>query len=177
MKKMFYALCALVLAMTVTGCLGNNVEDKYKDERNANLDWYNAQKASGEYTTIIASWDPMAEVLMKWYNDTMLTKDNYRPLFTSTVDVKYKGCTYDGTPFDSSYLRTSPADSIYRDMVSNGIEGWAIALMHMHVGDSCHVIIPYAQAYGATEISDEIIPYSMLQFDIKLVSIYAYETK
>ena len=95
-------------------------------------------------------------------------------MYTSTVDVKYIGHLYDGTAFDSSYINTYPADSIYRTTLSSVIEGWTIALTNMHVGDSCEVLIPYQHAYGSSEHGD-IKPYSALQFNIKLVYIPGYE--
>ena len=177
MKKLFYTVILAVLAVTMLdSCLGNNVYDEYKDWRQKNDEWFSRQAASGQYTKVTAPWDPSATVLMRWHNDRNLTKDNLMPLITSTVDVKYYLRLYDGTPVDSSYYMTSPADSIYRSMVNSNVEGWMIALTNMHVGDSCMVIIPYQQAYGSTKRSDVLIPYSSLMFDVKLVNIYKYKT-
>ena len=176
MKKFLYITLAAVMAVTMLdSCLGNNVYDEYKDWRETNAEWYYQQAASGQYTEAIAQWDPSAQVLIKWHNDRSLTEGNLSPLITSTVDVKYQGRLYNNTPFDSSYLNTSPADSIYRCKVNENIEGWMIALTRMHVGDSCTVIIPYPQAYGSSKKSDLVLPYSMLVFDIKLVDIVGYK--
>ena len=177
MKKFFYMVIMAVVAITMLdSCLGNNVYDEYKDWREKNDEWYSQQAASGQYTKVTAAWDPSANVLMRWHNDRQLTKDNLMPLITSTVDVKYYLRLYDGTPVDSSYYMTSPADSIYRSMVNQNVEGWMIALTNMHVGDSCTVVIPYPQAYGSTKRSDVLIPFSSLVFDVKLVDIYKYKT-
>ena len=175
MKKFFYiaVLAVLVLPM-LNSCLGKSVEDEYKDWRVTNEEWFDLQAASGKYTMITASWDPSARVLMRWHNDTMLTRDHLKPLITSTTDVKYKLSLYNGTPVDSSYASISPADSIYRSAVNTNLEGWMIALTHMHVGDSCTVIIPYPQGYGATKMNNVLVPYSTLIFDVKLVDIYKY---
>ena len=115
-----------------------------------------------------SSWDHSIYVLMKYYNDTSLNRDAQSPYQTSTVDVIYKGMLYDGTPFDSSYLRT---DSIYRTQVKQNIKGWIIALEQMKVGDSCRVIIPQTLGYGAQYMSSLILPYTTLVFDMKLVDI------
>ncbi|MBR3451240.1 MAG: FKBP-type peptidyl-prolyl cis-trans isomerase [Muribaculaceae bacterium] len=177
MKKFFYtAIMAIVAITSLNSCLGKSIEDEYKGWREKNVEWYERQAASGQYTRMIASWDPSAQVLMRWHNDTMLTRGNLKPLITSTVDVKYRLTLYDGTPVDSSYLAASPADSIYRAKVSANVEGWMIALTRMHVGDSCTVIIPYQQGYGSTKRSDVLVPYSTLVFDMKLVDIYKYKT-
>ena len=175
MKKFFYTVIMAIVALTMLdSCLGKSVSDEYKDWREANDEWYGRQAASGQYTTVIAPWDPSAQVLMRWHNDTMLTRNNLKPLVSSTVDVKYRLRLYDGTAMDSSYLFTSPADSIYRALISSNVEGWMIALTHMHVGDSCSVVIPYHQGYGST-MKGDIKPYSNLIFDLKLVDIYKYK--
>ena len=176
MKKLFHTVLLAAVAMTMlNSCLGDNVYDEYKDWRETNDAWYQQQAASGQYTMVTAKWDPTAQVLMRWHNDTMLTRDNLKPLITSTVDVKYHLSLYDGTPVDSSYLMTSPADSIYRTVPANNIEGWMIALTRMHVGDSCTVIVPYHQGYGSYKQSSVLLPFSMLVFDMKLEDIYKYK--
>lgn len=162
-----------VVAITMlNSCLGNSVEDEYKNWRETNDKWLEEAIASSKYTKVVAPWDPSALVLMKWHNDTMLTRNNLKPLITSTVDVKYRLTLCDGTRVDSSYTSTS-SDSIYRSVINANVEGWMIALTHMHVGDSCTVLIPYQQGYGSAKKS-VISPYSNLVFDMKLVDIYKY---
>lgn len=185
MKK--FPFIILLLSFVLTGlmsCVGNESDDywkKYKKWREANQLWLEEQgtlkNADGTnyYEVLHPVWDERSYVYIHYYNDRELTKDNLSPLYTSTVDVKYIGYLYDGTPFDSSYLSTDPADSILRTKVSGVINGWTIALSDMHVGDSCEVIIPYQYAYGETGYN-LIQPYSALRFKIKLVDIYAYET-
>ncbi|MBQ9584462.1 MAG: FKBP-type peptidyl-prolyl cis-trans isomerase [Muribaculaceae bacterium] len=182
MKKFpFVILIVAVLGGMLTSCFKDEDNfDKYADWFEKNIDWYEAQADRTEdgvkyFTAYTAPWDPAAEVLIHWFNDTSLTKNNLKPLFTSMVDVKYHLRLYDGTPIDSSYLSTSPADSLFRCRLNTGvIEGWGIAIPHMHIGDSCRVIIPYNVGYGTTA-SGDIKPYSTLQFDIKLVGIPKYE--
>ena len=178
MKKVLYTVIMAVVAITMLdSCLGKSVEDEYKGWRQNNDEWYQLQAASGQYTQLTAPWDPSAQVLIRWHNNRELTRDNLVPLVTSTVDVKYLLRLYDGTRVDSSYTLASVTrnDSIYRSLVSNNVEGWMIALTNMHVGDSCTVIIPYKQGYGSTKKSDELLPYSNLIFDMKLVDIYKYK--
>lgn len=180
MKKILLYIIGLLMTMSVTGCLGNSVEDEYKSWREANDEWFAQQKANtAYYTTVTAPWDKNAEVLIHWFNDPSLTSNNLRPMYTSTVDVKYRGMNKDAVPFDSSYLHTTPADSIFRVQLSSAglVEGWPIAITRMHVGDSCRVVIPYRLAYGSTKMSDVVLPYTNLVFDIKLVGIHAYEIK
>ena len=176
MKKFFYTVFMAVVAITMLdSCLGKNVEDEYKDWRQKNDEWFEKQVESGQYKVVIAPWDPSAQVLMRWHNDTMQTRGNLKPLITSTTDVRYKLALYDGTPVDSSTNLSTPGDGIYRSMVNENVEGWMIALTHMHVGDSCTVIIPYQQGYGSTKRSSTLLPYSTLKFDVRLVDIYKYK--
>lgn len=176
MKKFFYTVILAFVAITMLdSCLGKSVYDDYQDWREANDYWFRLAYASDEFTCLVAPWDSSARVLIDWHNDTMLTRNNLKPLLTSTVDVKYKLKLCDDTPVDSSYKSTWPADSIYRSMVNANVEGWMIALTHMHVGDSCTIFVPYQQGYGSTKRSDILLPYSGLIFDVKLVDIYKYK--
>jgi len=189
MKKILYILMLVATTMGITSCLGEGVEDTYKDWRKANEKWLAEESMKLDkngkqyYEAITAPWDPNARVYVHWFNDRELTKGNISPLYTSTVDVRYIGRIYDGTAFDSSYLSTSPRDSVVRMSLgttsssSGVIEGWGIALPKMHVGDSCRILINYAQAYGTYSVGTVIKPYSVLQFDMKLEDVYKYEAK
>lgn len=177
MKKLFYTVILAVIAVTMLdSCLGKGIFDEYKDWRQDNEEWFEKQAASGLYTKLVAPWDPSATTLIRWHNDTMLTRNNLKPLITSTIDVKYQLKLYNDTVVDSSYDILLPADSVFRTQLNQNIEGWLIALTRMHVGDSCTVIIPYPQGYGSSKMSDVLLPYSTLIFDVKLVDIYKYKT-
>ena len=159
-----------------------NYWEQYADWRNANNKWLAEKVAKTDadgnpyYIKVVTSWNSQAYVLMHFFNDRELTKNNLSPLSNSTIDVKYVGRTIDNVAFDSSFLRTAPADSVYRANLSNMIEGWSIALQNMHIGDTCEVVIPYDYAYGSSG-SSSIAPYSHLVFGLKLVGIPGYEIK
>ena len=177
MKKFFYCtILAFLAVMMLDSCLGKSVYDEYKDWRKSNDEWYQKQATSGQYTQLTAPWDPSATTLIRWHNDTSLTQHNLKPLITSTVDVKYQLKLINDSVVDSSYDNTVPADSVFRTQLNGTVEGWMIALTRMHVGDSCTVIVPYAQGYGSTQMSELLVPYSTLIFDVKLVDIYKYKT-
>lgn len=176
-------LLLTALCYGLVSCLnGEDTWDEYKEWREANESWLLEQSqrknddGSDYYKKIVPTSDKAAYVYIHYFNDTTLTRNNLSPMFTSTVDVKYIGRLYDGTAFDSSYLNTSPADSIFRTQLSGVVTGWYIALSDMHVGDSCEVLIPYQWAYGGSNYG-AIKPYSALQFNIKLVDIPGYEIK
>lgn len=186
MRKFALLFTAMLLSIPMlTSCLNNDDEintwEEYAAWRETNEAWLTEitqrtdENGDPYYQTVRAPWDYYSYVLMHYYNDTTLTRGNLSPHYTSTVDVIYKGQLYDGTPFDSSYLKTSPADSVYRTKLEDIITGWVIALTDMHVGDSCEVIIPYQSGYNAGS-SGVILPYSTLVFNMKLVGVPFYET-
>lgn len=185
MKRLPFLLFAAVAVILGMSCSTDNTNywTEYKDWRESNIQYINDKAAEKDaqgnavYTKVVpTSWNSQGYILIRYYNDTMLTQRNLKPLLTSTVDVKYRGHDIDGVAFDSSFLRTQPADSVYRTKPSAVVEGWTIALLNMHIGDSCEVIIPYQQGYGSTG-SSTIKPYSTLVFDMKLVGIPGYEIK
>lgn len=167
-------------ALGFASCGGDDdsdIWDQYADYREAN-DAFMAEQteltdAAGNkvYTRVVPAWNKNAYVLMRWFNDTTKTEGNLRPLYTSTVDVKYYGRTYENEPFDSSYLSLTPADSVVRFQLNSVISGWAIAMERMHVGDTVEVLVPYPQGYGSSSQGTKIKPYSALKFNIKLVDI------
>lgn len=188
MKKLIYYTGLIVglfsIVCSVTSCNDDdddvkNTWKEYEKWRDLNTEFFDEQKYSVDdnghpyYSTVIAQWNPGAEILIHYFNDRSLTVGNLKPLLTSTVDVKYRGMLCTGVAFDSSYLRT---DSIFRTRLSNTIEGWWIALCNMNVGDSARVIIPYGVAYKGTG-QGSIPPYSTLVFDVKLVDIPYYEVE
>ncbi len=188
MKKLLLYISSFMalmsLAATSVSCNDDakNTWDDYEKWRNNNTAYYDELKYSidengnPEYLTVIAPWNPGAEVLIKYLNDRSKTVGNLSPMLTSTVDVKYRGQLYNNVAFDSSFLRTSPADSIFRTVLSGTIEGWWIALSDMRVGDSARVVIPYNVGYGS-RATGSIPPFSTLVFDVKLVDIPYYEIR
>ncbi|MDE6085810.1 MAG: FKBP-type peptidyl-prolyl cis-trans isomerase [Muribaculaceae bacterium] len=181
MKKSLYILPALIalFAVVIVSCDDDNNWETYFEWRDANEAWLNQQgmlqDESGElfYTRVVPEWNKSAYVYMHFFNDRSLTEGNLSPLYTSTISVKYIGRLYNDEAFDSSYLNT---DSIFTSSLTDLVPGWAIALENMRVGDSARVLIPYQLGYG-TQSTGSILPYSALQFDIKLVDIPYYEVK
>lgn len=184
MKKFPFLLLVLFGAMAAFSACSDD-EDKsvwnvYRSYRESNNSWLLEQQkrtnpdGSPYFATIVPAWDPSAFVLIHYFNDTELTKDNLSPLFTSTIDTRYEGYYYTGERFDSSTLMTKYGPGIFRTDLRNVIKGWTIAFEQMHVGDTAEIIIPYQQAYGEST-SGAIPPYSNLRFNVRLVDIHAYE--
>ena len=181
MKKL--PLLALLLVV-LAACKLDPVDDRweyYKEWREESEAWLKAMTDSTNedgtpyFHKVISEYDKNAYVLMHYFNDRNETANNLRPLATSVVDVKYYLRLHNGTAADSSYLSTTPADSVVRfDLGGSLIDGYRVALMDMHVGDSVDVIVPFQSGYGVSG-SGSILPYSNLKFSIKLVDIYEYE--
>lgn len=187
MNKMKYLpiLFVALATIVVSSCKLDPEEDSweyYREWRDANNAWLKEQEARTDvdgtpyYDKYVPEFDQSAYVLIHFLNDRSKTVGNLSPLVNSTVDAKYIGHLYNDVAFDSSFLSTSPADSLFRFRPVDMIEGWQIAIPMMRVGDSCEVIIPYNQGYGSSS-SGSVPPYSHLKFHIKVVDIPGYEAK
>ena len=89
------------------------------------------------------------------------------PGSTDTVVVHYVGQMIDGTEFDSSRGRGTPATF----SLGGIIPGWQEALQLMREGDIWEVVIPSELAYGAQGAGASIGPNETLVFEIELISV------
>jgi FKBP-type peptidyl-prolyl cis-trans isomerase FklB len=89
------------------------------------------------------------------------------PTATSRVKVNYKGRLINGTEFDSSYKRGTPAE-FDADKV---IKGWTEILPLMKEGSTFEVVIPSELAYGERGQGAHIGPNATLIFEIELISV------
>lgn len=94
------------------------------------------------------------------------------PAADSRVKVNYKGTLIDGTEFDSSYNRNTPATF----GVSQVIKGWTEALKMMPVGSKWQIFVPQELAYGSRE-TGKIKPFSTLVFEVELLEIVKDDKK
>lgn len=89
-----------------------------------------------------------------------------KPKLTDKVKVHYRGTLIDGTEFDSSYKRGTPAE-----FPLNGvIKGWTEGLQLMPVGSKYEFYIPAELAYGARG-PQTIGPNQTLIFEVELLEI------
>lgn len=89
------------------------------------------------------------------------------PKKSDTVKAHYKGTLLDGSEFDSSYKRGTPAAF----PVSGVIKGWTEALQLMKVGDKWQLFIPANLAYGLEGRPGAIPPNATLVFDVELLGV------
>lgn len=88
-----------------------------------------------------------------------------RPRANSVVEVHYSGWTLDGTMFDSSVARGTPASF----SLGHVIRGWREGLQLMVVGERARFWIPAGLAYG--EHPEAGSPAGPLVFDVELIAI------
>lgn len=89
------------------------------------------------------------------------------PTPNQQVTVHYEGTLIDGTVFDSSYERNSPATF----GVTQVIGGWVEALQMMKPGDKWKLTIPQELAYGERGAPPTIPPFATLIFTVEMISI------
>ena len=89
-----------------------------------------------------------------------------KPGPTSEVTCHYHGTLIDGTVFDSSVKRGTPATF----PLNTVIKGWTEALQLMSVGSKWRLFLPPAMAYGDRQAGAVIGPNSTLIFEVELLS-------
>ncbi|MCB9192285.1 MAG: FKBP-type peptidyl-prolyl cis-trans isomerase [Flavobacteriales bacterium] len=89
------------------------------------------------------------------------------PSPTDQVTTHYHGKLINGTVFDSSVNRGTPATF----PVNGVIQGWQEALPMMKEGDKWELFIPYNLAYGENGAGGAIPPFSTLIFEVELISV------
>jgi FKBP-type peptidyl-prolyl cis-trans isomerase FklB len=93
-----------------------------------------------------------------------------KPENTSMVSVHYHGTLIDGTVFDSSYERGTPAQFPLNQVIA----GWTEGLQLMNEGSKFRFYIPQELAYGANpHPQGPIKPFMALIFDVELLSVEA----
>jgi FKBP-type peptidyl-prolyl cis-trans isomerase FklB len=94
-----------------------------------------------------------------------------KPTASDEVVCNYRGTLVNGTEFDSSYKRGTPATF----PVDKVIKGWTEALQLMPVGSKWELYVPSNLAYGERGAgqrgADVIAPNSALIFEVELMSI------
>lgn len=99
--------------------------------------------------------------------EVMTEGSGVKPKATDKVKVHYKGTLLDGTEFDSSYSRGTPAS-----FPLNGvIKGWTEGLQLMTPGSKYKFYIPSELAYGSRGAGGKIGPNSTLIFEVELLEI------
>lgn len=167
--------------------------EEFPNWEKTNTDYWNNLYATT--TQRIAAGDSSWKIIKKWSLPDTLDAANTQyiivhvlnegtgagsPLYTDSVRVHYSGrllpsTSYEkGYEFDSSYTAGAKAESSApaQFLVSQLTDGFATAVQHMHIGDKWQVYVPSDLGYGSTGSGSVIPGYSVLVFDIQLVSYY-----
>lgn len=128
-----------------------------------------ANKTEGEnFLTANKSKEGIQETATGLQYEILTEGDGQKPAATDVVSVHYHGTLIDGTVFDSSVQRGTPASF----GVHQVIPGWTEALQLMNVGSKYRLYIPQNLAYGANpHPGGPIQPFSTLIFDVELLAI------
>ena len=90
-----------------------------------------------------------------------------KPTEKSTVTTHYTGKLLDGTVFDSSVQRGTPATFELNQV----IKGWTEGLQLMKEGSKWEFYIPSQLAYGENGAGEVIGPNATLIFEVELISV------
>jgi FKBP-type peptidyl-prolyl cis-trans isomerase FkpA len=89
------------------------------------------------------------------------------PVAMDVVRVHYRGTLLDGTEFDSSYKRGTPASF----PLTRVIKCWTEGVQKMKVGGKAQLTCPAAIAYGDKGAGNLIPPGATLRFEVELLAI------
>jgi FKBP-type peptidyl-prolyl cis-trans isomerase len=100
--------------------------------------------------------------------EVLVDGNGANPAAHNQVTVHYHGTLIDGTVFDSSYQRGTPATF----GLTQVIRGWTEGLQLMNIGAKYRFYIPQELAYGSNpRPGGPIEPYAALIFDVELLEI------
>jgi FKBP-type peptidyl-prolyl cis-trans isomerase FkpA len=126
--------------------------------------WHSQQQMYLLGLTAADGWH-FVEGGVRWRWITYLASDR-KPTVADRITVHYEGRLLDGTVFDSSYKRGTPATFPLGRLV----EGWQLAIPNMGVGEVIEIAIPADLAYGPVG-RGPIPPNATLVFKVELVAI------
>ena len=89
------------------------------------------------------------------------------PASTDHVSVHYEGKLIDGTVFESSRTRGTPATLPVRGVIAC----WSEALQVMRVGGRSRIVCPAELAYGERGSPPAVKPGATIEFDIELIGV------
>lgn len=90
-----------------------------------------------------------------------------QPKATDKVRCHYEGTLIDGTVFDSSYRRGTPAEFGLNQVIA----GWTEGVQLMKEGAKYKFYLPYRLAYGEHGAGATIPPYAALVFTVELIKV------
>ena len=99
--------------------------------------------------------------------ETLTPGTGKAPKASDTVTVHYAGWLTNGTAFDSSYKRGTPASF----PLNRVIAGWTEGLQLMQEGGTTRFVIPAKLGYGSRGAPPHIGPDATLVFQVELIKV------
>lgn len=90
-----------------------------------------------------------------------------KPLASTPCECHYTGKLIDGTVFDSSVQRGTPATFAPNQV----IKGWTEAMQLMSEGAKWELYIPSELAYGNSQRGQHITPGAVLVFELEILKV------
>lgn len=200
MIKKIYLLPLFLIVLSFVACNESEDEGKYANWRERNEAFIDSLQQ-----VVDAKTDPDLKYLVydrdkkyKIFYKKLVTTDNEKPKYTSTVSCYYRGMLIDEavfganptqkyytklyedlTVFDQNTMKhgydptelDSPfSTTVNYFYVTGGVAAWTDILQNMNVGERWEVYIPWQLAYGSSG-SGSIPGYSTLIFDMILYRI------
>lgn len=129
---------------------------------------YMARKEAGEqFLMNNASKEGVTTLNSGLQYEVLVAGNGPIPTIQNEIKAHYHGTLIDGTVFDSSVERGTPAEF----PVGGVIPGWVEALQLMPVGSKWRLYIPQELAYGERGAGGVIGPFEALIFDVELLEI------
>lgn len=155
----------IVLALAASACTsGDGTGSAGAPE---SLEEGTANKAAGDAFLAENAGKPGVTVLDSGLQYEVLEEgDGPSPLATDEVTVHYHGTLIDGTVFDSSVEKGTPATFALNQVIS----GWTEGVQLMRVGSKYRFFIPAELGYGPRG-QGAIGPNSTLVFEVELLAI------
>lgn len=123
-------------------------------------------QAGLDYLTTNKTREAVTELPSGLQYEILTTGTGEKPQAHNEVTCHYHGTLIDGTIFDSSVQRGSPASFPLNRVIS----GWTEGLQLMPTGSKWRFFIPPHLGYGDRQVSAQIGPNSTLVFDVELIS-------
>ena len=142
--------------------------EQEKKQRAAAAEKGKVMKAEGEkYLTDNAKKEGVITTASGLQYMVLKEGDGKSPKATDSVMCHYEGFLTDGTVFDSSVQRGTPATFPLQGV----IKGWTEGLQLMKEGGKTRFFIPYNLAYCEAGAAGSIPPYATLIFDVELIEV------
>ncbi len=123
-------------------------------------------KEGQDFLAVNKTKEGITELASGLQYEVLVMGNGAKPLSSNEVTCHYHGTMIDGSVFDSSVQRGSPASFPLNRVIS----GWTEGLQLMPTGSKWRFFIPSHLAYGDRQITAQIGANSTLIFEVELLS-------